>query len=228
MYTALHFGQPGLQARPAQKQLQGRLQCSRPPRGSCGVRCAANGTQQEAAAPRRQAGSSLASPPDEADDVYDIVAAARRKTAKAALPADAPPQRGPVKDFLSKCAAAYRIFFPPQQRNLSPKELGRNRLRMILVADRCAMNPASLSDMKASIVSALSNYVEVEDQDDVEVNVTTDEDLGTIYSVAVPVKRVKATARLGLNEDSMEGLEAAEWDEEDPEADPSSRFPFGT
>lgn len=116
-----------------------------------------------------------------------------------------------------------------------------------------------------------------------QVNVTTDDDLGTIYSVAVPVKRVKATARLGLNEDSMEvccswharlrgsvvvcfwrpcvlivmeqlnltkfntpgglpwcnlaltrtscsvqGLEAVEWDEEDPEADPSSRFPFGT
>lgn len=38
----------------------------------------------------------------------------------------------------------------------------------------------------------------------VQVNITTDEDLGTIYSVAVPVKRVKATARLGLNEDSME------------------------
>lgn len=112
------------------------------------MRCAANGAQQEAAAPRRQAGSSLASPLDENDDVFDIVAAARSKTASAASPPDAPPQQGPVKDFLSKCAAAYRIFFPPQQRNLSPKDLGRNRLRMILVADRCAMNPASLSDMK--------------------------------------------------------------------------------
>jgi hypothetical protein len=86
----------------------------------------------------------------EDSDVYDIVAAARRKTAKAATPsaADAPQQRGPLSSFFAKCAAAYRIFFPPEQRNLSPKELGRNRLRMILVADRCSMNPSSLSDMK--------------------------------------------------------------------------------
>ena len=34
-----------------------------------------------------------------------------------------------------------------------------------------------------------------------QVNVTTDEDLGTIYSVAVPVKRVKPTARLGMDEE---------------------------
>ena len=33
------------------------------------------------------------------------------------------------------------------------------------------------------------------------MNVTTDEDLGTIYSVAVPVKRVKPTARLGMDEE---------------------------
>lgn len=33
------------------------------------------------------------------------------------------------------------------------------------------------------------------------MNITTDEDLGTIYSVAVPVKRVKPTARLGLEAD---------------------------
>ena len=37
----------------------------------------------------------------------------------------------------------------------------------------------------------------------IQVNVTTDEDLGTIYSVAVPVKRVKPTARLGMD-DEME------------------------
>lgn len=132
-----------------------------------------------------------------------------------------------MSSFFAKCAAAYRIFFPPGQRNLSPKELGRNRLRMILVADRCSMNASSLSDMKSSIVQALSNYVEVEEEEDIEVNVTTDEDLGTIYSVAVPVKRVKPTARLGMD-DEMEGLESVAWDEEDPDADPSSRFPFGT
>lgn len=31
-----------------------------------------------------------------------------------------------------------------------------------------------------------------------QVNVTTDPDMGTIYSVAVPIKRVKPTARVPM------------------------------
>lgn len=138
------------QASLAPRQVQIRLLSCRPAaRSGWSLPCAAaNPTQQETAAPRRQPDSGLlaASGPD---DVYDIVAAARRKTAKEATPAaEAPSQPGPLSSFFAKCAAAYRIFFPPGQRNLSPKELGRNRLRMILVADRCSMNASSLSDMK--------------------------------------------------------------------------------
>ena len=69
--------------------------------------------------------------------------------------------KGPLVDFARKCKAAYEIFFPPRPKSLSPKEQGRNRLRMILVADRCAMNTNSLVEMKTSIVNAVSNYVEV-------------------------------------------------------------------
>ena len=47
---------------------------------------------------------------------------------------------------------------------------------------------------------------QVETEELVEVNVTTDDDLGTIYSVAVPVKRVKPTARFGLEESLEVGL----------------------
>lgn len=38
--------------------------------------------------------------------------------------------------FLDKLRAAWRIFFPERPPMLSPKEEGKNRLRMILVADR--------------------------------------------------------------------------------------------
>lgn len=62
---------------------------------------------------------------------------------------------------MRKCKAAYSIFFPPKPRSLSPKEEGRNRLRMILVADRCSMNTSCLVEMKTSIVAAVSQYVEV-------------------------------------------------------------------
>ncbi len=73
-------------------------------------------------------------------------------------------QSGPLADFARKCKAAYHIFFPPRPKTLSPKEEGRNRLRMILVADRCAMNANSLVEMKTSIVNAVSNYVEVRER----------------------------------------------------------------
>lgn len=43
----------------------------------------------------------------------------------------------PNADLVTKLKAAWRIFFPEQPRSMSPKEEGKKRLRMILVADRC-------------------------------------------------------------------------------------------
>jgi hypothetical protein len=61
-----------------------------------------------------------------------------------------------------------------------------------------------LSMLAGPHLAETSRAVERERLDAViQVNVTTDEDLGTIYSVAVPVKRVKPTARLGMD-DEME------------------------
>jgi len=39
--------------------------------------------------------------------------------------------------------------------SLSPKEEVKKRLKMVLVADRCGMSPASLAEMKKTIVKAL-------------------------------------------------------------------------
>lgn len=132
------------------------------------------------------------------------------------------------QSFFGKCKAAYQIFFPPQEPKQTAQEQGRERLRMILVADRCAMSSSRLTDMKSSIVSAVSNYVEVATDDKVEVNVTTDKDMGTIYSVAVPVKRVRPSARFDIQDQLEDEVGLTEWSDDDPEADPSSRFPFGT
>jgi hypothetical protein len=49
-----------------------------------------------------------------------------------------------------------------------------------------------------------------------------DPEIGTIYSVAVPVRRVKPTMRPGMNDDS------ALFDPSDPNADPAAQFPYGT
>jgi hypothetical protein len=54
---------------------------------------------------------------------------------------DGPDKRpaGPVSDFMRKLRAAWLIFFPSQPKAITPKEEGKNRLRMILVADRCLL-----------------------------------------------------------------------------------------
>lgn len=57
------------------------------------------------------------------------------------------------------------------------------------------MSTDSLVGMRESIVKAMSDYVEVEAEEAVEVNLSMDPEIGTIYSVAVPVRRVKPSMR---------------------------------
>lgn len=60
-----------------------------------------------------------------------------------------------------------------------------------------------------------------------QVNISTDADLGTIYSVAVPIKRVKPVARAPMAEDvEVDGI-TLRWDSADPDSDPSDQFPYG-
>lgn len=93
------------------------------------------------------------------------------------------------------------------------------------------MNQSSLFEMKQSIVNVVQDYVDLEAEELVEVNITTDDSLGTVYSVAMPVRRVKAKAALPNGDQAEEEVlttsDPMEWDLEDAESDPSSRFPYG-
>jgi len=53
-----------------------------------------------------------------------------------------------------------------------------------------------------------------------------DPEIGTIYSVAVPVRRVKPALRPGLNEEVV--TIPGQWNPSDPNSDPSDQFPYGT
>jgi septum formation topological specificity factor MinE len=75
--------------------------------------------------------------PSSDSDVADIVSYAKRRLRHRAATQGEP--TGPVGDFLHKVRLAWRIFFPEQPRLLTPKEEGKHRLRMILVADRCVV-----------------------------------------------------------------------------------------
>jgi septum formation topological specificity factor MinE len=124
-------------------------------------------------------------------------------------------------NFMAKVKAAWAIFFPAKPEKVSAGEAGKSRLRMILVADRCGMNQTSMYEMRHSIVKAVSDFVEIEGEEMVEVNISNEPDLGTVYSVAVPVRRVKAQARFGSED--PDGTSILFDDDEDQ----SHQFPYG-
>jgi hypothetical protein len=86
------------------------------------------------------------------------------------------------------------------------------------------MSSDSLMGMRESIVKAMQEYVEVESDEAVEVNLSMDPEIGTIYSVAVPVRRVKPKLRPPMAEPLLPGT----WDPSDPDSDPGDQFPYGT
>lgn len=133
-----------------------------------------------------------------------------------------------VRDFFTKLKLAWNIFFPDAPQEVRPKEEAKQRLRMILVADRCGMSPAGLTEMKRNILNAIEEFVDIDSEEQIDVSITADPEVGTVYSVAVPIRRVKPEARLALNADGeIEDL-TFEWNPEDVESDPSARFPYGT
>jgi septum formation topological specificity factor MinE len=97
---------------------------------------------------------------------------------------------------------------------------------MILVADRCGMSPTGMAEMKKNILKALEEFVDIESEEQIDVSISLEPEVGTIYCVAVPVRRVKPEARAGF-EGEADGLQVLEWDPSDKESDPSSRFPMG-
>lgn len=95
--------------------------------------------------------------------------------------------------FLDRLSLAWRILFPTAlQKRSSNASIAKQRLKMILYSDRCAVSDEAKQKIVGNIVGVLSDFVEIDSQDKVQLSVSTDPDLGTVYSVIVPVRRVKA------------------------------------
>ena len=62
---------------------------------------------------------------------------------------------------------------------------------MLLFSDRCAVSEEAKQKIVGNIVDALSDFVEIDSEENVQLSVSTEPHLGTVYSVAVPVRRVK-------------------------------------
>lgn len=100
-------------------------------------------------------------------------------------------QENETDTFWGKVKAAFKIFFPPTEEETARLE-AKKRLRMILVADRCAMSGQAMTEMKQRIIEVVSDFVDVDEELGVEVNMSQDPEVqGTMYAVSIPVRRVK-------------------------------------
>lgn len=96
------------------------------------------------------------------------------------------------KSFTERLSLAWRMLFPPTASTKnSNARIAKQRLKMILYSDRCEVSDVARQKIVSSIIEALSDFVDIESEDKVQLNVSTDPGLGTVYSVIVPVRRVK-------------------------------------
>jgi septum formation topological specificity factor MinE len=95
------------------------------------------------------------------------------------------------ESFMERLARAWAILFPMRSNPSSNASIAKQRLKMILISDRCSVNDDAKRRIVTNIVGALSDFVEIESEDKVQLNVSSDPDLGTVYSVTVPVRRVR-------------------------------------
>ncbi|PQP97636.1 cell division topological specificity factor homolog chloroplastic [Prunus yedoensis var. nudiflora] len=94
--------------------------------------------------------------------------------------------------FFERLNLAWKIVFPsPSTRRNSNAKIAKQRLQMILFSDRCAVtDDAKEKDCEQHCWCSIrfrGNRV----TGNVQLSVSTDEDLGTVYSVTIPVRRVK-------------------------------------
>ena len=61
----------------------------------------------------------------------------------------------------------------------------------MLYSDRGEVSPEIRMKLRENIIEAISTYVEIETSEEVRLSVSADPDCGTVYSVTVPVRRVK-------------------------------------
>ncbi|KAI3698983.1 hypothetical protein L2E82_42936 [Cichorium intybus] len=95
--------------------------------------------------------------------------------------------------FLERLSLAWKIIFPsPSMIRNSNANIAKQRLKMILFSDRCAVSDEAKQKIVSNVVNTLSDFVVIEPEEKVQLSISTDSALGTIYSVTVPVRRVRS------------------------------------
>eukprot|EP00252_Welwitschia_mirabilis_P021322 TRINITY_DN5449_c0_g1_i1.p1 TRINITY_DN5449_c0_g1~~TRINITY_DN5449_c0_g1_i1.p1 ORF type:complete len:228 (-),score=31.84 TRINITY_DN5449_c0_g1_i1:272-955(-) len=100
-------------------------------------------------------------------------------------------RKAATMNFFQRLHWAWNILFPKKPKKISNADIAKKRLKMILFSDRCEITDEAKQKIINNIVGALSDFVEIESEENVQLDVSADPDLGTVYSVSVPVRRVK-------------------------------------
>ena len=122
--------------------------------------------------------------------------------------------------FWGKVKAAFAIFFPPSAEETARLE-AKKRLRMILVADRCAMSGAAMTAMKLRFAEVVGEFLDVDADAELEIATSRDptgNSITTLYSVSIPV--------LGVKPQFDVENETYGWDEEPMGASSSGGAPY--
>lgn len=86
------------------------------------------------------------------------------------------------------------VFFGGIGGKQKPKDVAKDRLRLILIHDRGNISSETLNRMRKEILEVISKYVEIE-SDDVEISVTKSDELegdGASSLVAnIPIKGIR-------------------------------------
>ena len=84
----------------------------------------------------------------------------------------------------------FKLFFSGKP---SPKEVAKDRLKLILIHDRADLSPELLNKIKSEILNVILKYVEV-DSDDIDVRLTKmgAEDGNSPALIAnIPIRRIR-------------------------------------
>ena len=75
-----------------------------------------------------------------------------------------------------------------------PRDVARNRLKLVLIHDRANCSPQILEMLRADIINVISNYMEI-DEDDMDIQVgqggEEDSDTGPMLFANIPIKSVR-------------------------------------
>lgn len=85
-------------------------------------------------------------------------------------------------------------FLKVMSNKITPKEVAKDRLRLILINDRGALAPEMLDKIREEILEVISKYIEI-DGEDIDISFNREEDKdgnnGAALVANIPIKNLK-------------------------------------